>query len=183
MVGRPSAEGEHASNGGARSGDGNRRQYDDQVGRYLTPRCLWMHATIIVLLPTFAWLTKWQLDRALGGNTLSWAYTFEWPLFGIYAIYVWWQLIHDQPTAINRRKVPPAAKADGEPIEEHDRPGWALSGGWKKNVDIAARSAVDEDAPRHERFAPQTPEEAAQLAAYNRYLAQLNAADASAEHR
>jgi hypothetical protein len=137
-----------------------------------------MHATILVLLPAFAWLTKWQLERALGGNTLSWAYTFEWPLFAIYAVYVWWQLIHDQPTAINRRKLqPPVAKAEGEPLEEHDLPGWALSGGWRKNVDVAARSAIDEDAPRHERFAPQTPEEAAQLAAYNRYLAQLNAAD------
>ena len=44
-----------------------------------------MHVTLLVLLPAFAWLTWWQLERALGGNTLSWAYTFEWPLFAIYA--------------------------------------------------------------------------------------------------
>ena len=66
-----------------------------------------MHVTLLVLLPIFAWLTWWQLERALGGNTLSWAYTFEWPLFAVYAIYVWWQLIHDQTTAVTRRILPP----------------------------------------------------------------------------
>ena len=74
------------------------RRYDGGVRRYFTRRCVGMHVTLLILLPTFAFLTKWQLDRALGGNTLSWAYTFEWPLFALYALYVWWQLIHDQPT-------------------------------------------------------------------------------------
>jgi hypothetical protein len=62
-----------------------------------------LHVTLLVLLPTFAWLTRWQLDRALGGNTLSWAYTFLWPFFGFYAIYMWWQLIHDQRTVLPRQ--------------------------------------------------------------------------------
>jgi hypothetical protein len=136
-----------------------------------------MHVTLLVLLPAFAWLTKWQLDRALGGNTLSWAYTFEWPLFAGYAVYVWWQLIHDQTTAVTRRVVPGSTSGDGSG-DDHRQPGWALSGGRAKNVAIAARSAVDEEAPpRSERFAEQTPEEAARLAAYNRYLAELAAAD------
>jgi hypothetical protein len=46
-------------------------------------------------------------------------------------------------------------------------------------VAIAARSAVEPGTGAHgERFADQTPEEAARLAAYNKYLAQLDAADA-----
>jgi hypothetical protein len=139
-----------------------------------------MHVTLLILLPAFAWLTWWQLERALGGNTLSWAYTFEWPLFAIYAIYVWWQLIHDQTTAVTRR-ILPSSSPDGSPADDHSQPGWALSGGRRKNVAIAASSAVDgEDAARRERFAPQTPEEAARLAEYNRYLAGLDAADADA---
>ncbi len=49
---------------------------------------------------------------------------------------------------------------------------------------IAASSAVDDEAAaRHERFAAQTPEEAAELAEYNRYLAELNAADAGPQPR
>ena len=137
-----------------------------------------MHVTLLVLLPAFAWLTWWQLDRALGGNTLSWAYTFEWPLFAVYAIYVWWQLIHDQTTAVTRRAFSrrPRTDPDGE---DHSQPGWALSGGRRKNVAIAASSAIDDERRgRGERFAPQTAEEAAELAAYNRYLAELDAADA-----
>jgi hypothetical protein len=43
-------------------------------------------------------------------------------------------------------------------------------------VAIAASSAVDDEAAaRRERFVSQTPEEAARLAEYNRYLAELNA--------
>ncbi len=142
-----------------------------------------MHVTLLVLLPAFAWLTWWQLERALGGNTLSWAYTFEWPLFACYAIYVWWQLIHDQTTAVTRRMLSTPG-ADGDPADEHNQPGWALSGGRRKNVAIAASSAIDEDvAGRRERFAPQTPEEAARLAEYNRYLAELDAADAGTTPR
>ncbi len=152
------------------------------VGRYFTPRCVGMHATLLILLPAFAWLTWWQLSRALDGNTLSWAYTFEWPLFAGYAVYVWWQLIHDQTTAVSRR-VLPASNVEGAE-GDHSQPGWALTGGRKKNVAIAAESAVVGTARSHgERYAEQTADEAERLAAYNRYLAELNAADASPARR
>jgi hypothetical protein len=39
-----------------------------------------------------------ELQRALGGNELSWAYVFEWPLFGAYAIYMWRKLLNEQST-------------------------------------------------------------------------------------
>ena len=35
-----------------------------------------------------------EVSRALGGNSLSWAYVFEWPLFAVFAIYMWWSLLH-----------------------------------------------------------------------------------------
>jgi len=35
-----------------------------------------------------------ELSRALGGNQLSWAYVFEWPLFTIFGFYMWWKLLH-----------------------------------------------------------------------------------------
>ncbi len=149
--------------------------------RYFTPRCIGLHLTLLVLLPAFAFLTWWQLDRALGGNTLSWAYTFEWPLFAGYAVYVWWQLVHQQGEP--RAAASGGAGADG-PIGEasvadgHDEPGWALTGGRRRNVAIAAGAPIDEErGGRGERYAVQTPEEAAALADYNRYLAELSAAD------
>jgi len=104
-------------------------------------------------------------------------------LFAVYAFYVWWQLIHDQTTAVTRRVLPSAA-AGPDSADGPRQPGWALTGGRRKNVAIAADSAVDDEgAARHDRFAPQTPEEAAELARYNRYLAELNAADAGTQPR
>ena len=41
------------------------------------------------------WLGDWQFRRAEAGNALSWAYTFEWPIFAIFAgalliFSFWW---------------------------------------------------------------------------------------------
>ena len=160
-------------------------RYDGVVRRYLTPRCLWMHVTLLILLPAFAWLTWWQYTRATSGNTLSWAYVFLWPAFGVYAVYTWWHLVQDQ---MARR-----AGADGnpgvassttvpEPAPGSRPPGWALTGGRTKNVAIAAGAPIDaERGGKGERFSAQTPEEAARLDGYNRYLAALAAEDAEAD--
>ena len=73
-----------------------------------------------------------------------------------------------------------APGADGGSIPDDRPPGWALTGGRKKNVAIAAATTIDEETGgRGQRFSEQTPEEAARLAEYNRYLAELNAADAA----
>ena len=78
-----------------------------------------MHVTLIVLLPTFAWLTRWQLSRALGGNTLSWAYTFEWPIFTVFGVIFWAKTIADEwrspgGTARQREQLAMVAGPDGQ---------------------------------------------------------------------
>jgi hypothetical protein len=55
-----------------------------------------LHATILLVLPLFLVLAHWQLNRALGGNGLSWFYAVEWPLFAGYALYVWWRLFREE---------------------------------------------------------------------------------------
>jgi len=37
-----------------------------------------------------------ELARALSGNELSWAYVFEWPLFAVYALYMWRKLLNEE---------------------------------------------------------------------------------------
>ena len=37
-----------------------------------------------------------ELSRALSGNTLSWAYVFEWPILSGYAVYMWRKLLRDE---------------------------------------------------------------------------------------
>ena len=36
-----------------------------------------------------------ELSRAVGGNALSWAYVFEWPILGGYGLYMWRQLVRE----------------------------------------------------------------------------------------
>jgi hypothetical protein len=95
--------------------------------KYFTWRCIGLHVLVLIVVPTFFLLGRWQFDAARSGNTLSWAYTVEWPLFGIYAIYVWWRLIHEKSTALARlwaARDRTAAANSGMPLEEV--PGWAL---------------------------------------------------------
>ncbi len=119
-------------------------------------RAVSLHVALAVFVPGCVALTWWQVSRALGGNTLSWVYTFEWPLFGAYAIYMWWKLVHDDA-------VPPLA--DG-PSEHADTAGPADAAGATQEPGSARRGAAE---------AAGDPEDDGELAAYNRYLAELNA--------
>jgi DNA-binding transcriptional regulator of glucitol operon len=77
--------------------------------KWLTKRAISLHLALAVAFPGFLALGWWQLHRALGGNELSWAYTFEWPFFACYAVYMWWRIIHDEdPSALGVVKRVPA---------------------------------------------------------------------------
>jgi hypothetical protein len=86
----------------------------------------------------------WQIDRATSGNELSWAYVFEWPFFAGYALYLWWKLIHDESN-----------NTIGEVREIRD-----VREDADHNDQLLDRSVVDR--------------EEEELAAYNRYLSELN---------
>jgi hypothetical protein len=62
----------------------------------LRPRWLAWHAGIVAATAGMLWLGVWQLHRAESGNALSWAYTFEWPLFAIFAVYFWVKSLRDE---------------------------------------------------------------------------------------
>lgn len=54
------------------------------------------HVTLVGGLAICAAAFWFELRRAEGGNELSWAYVFEWPLLGLFAIYMWWKLLHPE---------------------------------------------------------------------------------------
>ena len=62
---------------------------------WLSRRAIKLHVVILIVVPAFLALCLWQVSRALGGNSLSWAYVFEWPLFAAYAVYMWWRFVHE----------------------------------------------------------------------------------------
>lgn len=65
------------------------------------------HFTLFVGLALCVAAFWFELGRAEGGNELSWAYVFEWPLLAIFAVYMWWKLLHPGFT-IRRARAKPA---------------------------------------------------------------------------
>jgi hypothetical protein len=62
----------------------------------LRPRWLAWHLFAVVATLGMLWLGDWQLHRAESGNELSWAYTFEWPLFAIMGVYFWIRTLREE---------------------------------------------------------------------------------------
>jgi DNA-binding transcriptional regulator of glucitol operon len=65
------------------------------VRRFLSPRWLLLHAATIILFVAFLALGWWQIDRARGGNALSFGYAIEWPAFAIFVVFVWYREIRN----------------------------------------------------------------------------------------
>jgi len=70
-----------------------------------------LHFTLLIGLVLCAAAFWFELRRAQGGNTLSWAYVFEWPLLGIFGVYMWWKFLHDGSTRLRRKRVAKPALA------------------------------------------------------------------------
>ena len=83
--------------------------------RWWSGRAVALHVTALTAVVAFCLLARWQVHRALSGNTLSWAYAFEWPFFAAYAVYMWWKLLQDGPTGGRGAPAPP------DPDEEEQR--------------------------------------------------------------
>jgi hypothetical protein len=119
------------------------------VWRFLIkPRWVGWHLLMVISFLGMLWLGDWQLHRALSGNGLSWAYTFEWPLFAAFAVVFWARTIRDE-FRIKRGQV--AAPDESQ----QDLP---LGVG---SVQAGTAAPVED--------------EDAELSAYNEYLARLNA--------
>ncbi len=118
----------------------------------IRPRWLAWHVFIVAAVIGMLVLGDWQLHRAESGNSLSWAYTFEWPFFAILAIVFWGKTIRDEVH-------PPAVAQSQAAVQLPD----------------GARPAADGEATAStgEVVRPVTTEEDKELAAYNAYLARL----------
>ncbi len=62
--------------------------------RWLSRRAVSLHLAILVFVPGCAVAAWWQINRAAGGNQLSYLYSVMWPAFGLLSVYFWWMLIH-----------------------------------------------------------------------------------------
>jgi hypothetical protein len=63
-----------------------------------------LHAAFLVIASGCLIAGWWQVHRAMQGNTLSYLYSVEWPAFAVVAGIGWWQMFHDTPGDIAKRK-------------------------------------------------------------------------------
>jgi hypothetical protein len=62
----------------------------------IAPKWLAWHLFTVAAVIGMLWLGDWQFHRAEGGNALSWAYTFEWPVFAVFGVVFWAKTILDE---------------------------------------------------------------------------------------
>ncbi|MDG4828936.1 hypothetical protein O7627_06395 [Solwaraspora sp. WMMD1047] len=133
------------------------------MNRLWTPAWIVRHLVAALLVAGFLALGWWQISRAAAGNTLSWAYAVEWPVFALFVVFLWFREARntvrggptpggERPVADEARRPEPEHAAAGRPTPTARRP---------------VRTA--------RRATPVRPEDDPELAAYNDYLAWLNA--------
>jgi hypothetical protein len=119
----------------------------------LSPRWLAWLAFVIVAFWGMLWLGDWQFHRAIGGNGLSWAYTFEWPLFAGFGVVFWARTVRDELRARRGPSQKEVARAAAEAAAGPVLP----AGIGTRQIDRPADNADDDD-----------------LGSYNAYLDRLS---------
>jgi hypothetical protein len=136
------------------------------VWRFLVePRWLGWHLFVFAAFWGMLWLGDWQYHRAMDGNGLSWAYTFEWPLFAVFGVVFWARTIRDE-FHLRRGGVTEAelvARAMAQTMATLPKGAMLPKGALPDGVVVRLMEQPDDEADDPE------------LASYNAYLAKLNA--------
>jgi len=62
--------------------------------KWFTSRALLLHLLLILWLALCASAAWWQVGRAVQGNSLSFMYSIEWPVFGVLGVLGWYALLN-----------------------------------------------------------------------------------------
>ena len=126
-----------------------------------TPRWLSWHLFAVLAFWGMWWLGDWQFHRAIDGNALSWAYTFEWPVFAMFGAVFWVKTVRDELHPAEPVPVPEVVLPAGAGVVPAGATGSAGTAG--------GIGGVDQEWP-----GPQDDEPDPELDEYNAYLAVLN---------
>ena len=68
--------------------------------KWFSTRAMLLHLSLVAWLAMCFSAAWWQVGRAVQGNSLSFMYSIEWPVFGILGVLGWWALLNmDRVTA------------------------------------------------------------------------------------
>ena len=84
-----------------------------------------------------------EYRRATGGNTLSWAYVVEWPIFALYILYMWRRLLREEKTPA------PSIDGPGDVPDEPDDPALVAMNNYFRAVHRIPES--DKGSPSNEK--------------------------------
>lgn len=132
---------------------------------FLTPRRLLIGVLCLISLLGSVGLAWWQWDRfeSASGTFQNLGYVLQWPLFGLFPVFLVWRIrrLRREAAAQDTRQDTAENAADPE-----------------GSAEAGPTPVAKVPASRPVRQAPAVAdEEDAELAAYNRYLAELNARD------
>ena len=130
---------------------------------FLSRRWLGWHALLLVGLAVLVLLGRWQWDRAQSqvGTLQNLGYAFEWWLFACLAVYGWWREMRADARAARAAE---AAESTLDPAAA-DNAGPATVGLGRTAMSAHPVEEADDE-----------------VAAYNAYLARLNARSSKQRH-
>lgn len=62
--------------------------------KWFSSRAVLLHLALLGWLGLSASAAWWQLGRAVQGNSLSFMYSIEWPVFGVLGVLGWYALLN-----------------------------------------------------------------------------------------
>ena len=62
--------------------------------KYLSRRAFGLHLALVLWVVICLCAGWWQVDSAIGGNSLSYLYAIEWPAFAVLGVFGWYALLN-----------------------------------------------------------------------------------------
>jgi DNA-binding transcriptional regulator of glucitol operon len=73
--------------------------------KWFSSRAFLLHLVLLLWLAICASAAWWQVGRAIQGNTLSYMYSIEWPVFGVLGVLGWYAMLNmDRVTEHDQRE-------------------------------------------------------------------------------
>lgn len=72
--------------------------------KYLSKRAIGLHFALLLWVTLCVLAAIWQVGRAAQGNSLSFLYSIEWPIFGVLGVLGWYALLNIEQVSDHQRR-------------------------------------------------------------------------------